>query len=731
MVHRLKFFCAGYVCGLVLLMGSISLMAAPRIVELQAGLGKQSQLGYWTPVRVQVEAGEQDFLGELQLVTADSDGLATVYRGFTKGPVKIAAGKKQWLTGYVKFGRSDSGLKVRLVTQQGSATEVDYPRNRFPDLLQSTAARVIVVGAKLDLAPALTHSSQSFAVTHLPNFKTFPDRWYGLEGVRQIFITTSNPKYLEGLNASRMAALEQWLRLGGEVVICIGSQGAELLQAGTDWSRLISGRFQFLEQQWKTSGLEMYAGAKDPLELPTAGAVSSGMAVMENVEGRIEVFDGVGDVGQRPMVVRQLIGFGQLVFVAVDLDLPPFVDWPARSRLLRRLSIGEQGDASIDRDTSLNKKVSHLGYRDLTGQLRVALSQFEGVTLVRFYWIVGILIFYVILIGPLDYLLLKKWNRLHWSWITFPSIVLGFSLLTVVMSAAFKPDRIHVNQLDIVDYDVETSQLRGTTWAYVLSPQSQTYDLQIKPKSMEVSPAEQLACLCCWQGLPGSGLGGLNSRSIRTSAKQEYSIQLTPSSQSPDSGSIQGLPIQDASCRGLNARWWGNCSCDVVSRLYYDRQGVLQGEVSNPFPFALENCRLYYQNQVYVMEEPVESGEVLRISNLVDSVRAAEAYLLRRRLVRRSEASQRWLQSSTDLSRIVEMLMFHEKAGATHYTNLTHRYQGFLDLSEHLDWNRAILVGRASGQGSDLVTNGTMPKKSSATWTYYRLVFPISEAATP
>ena len=37
-----------------------------------------------------------------------------------------------------------------------------------------------------------------------------------------------------------------------------------------------------------------------------------------------------------------------------------------------------------------------------------------------------------------------------------------------------------VNQLDIVDYDVETSQLRGTTWAYVLSPQRQTYDFKIQ-----------------------------------------------------------------------------------------------------------------------------------------------------------------------------------------------------------------------------------------------------------
>ena len=61
---------------------------------------------------------------------------------------------------------------------------------------------------------------------------------------------------------------------------------------------------------------------------------------------------------------------------------------------------------------------------------------------------------------------------------------------------------------------------------------------------------------------------------------------------------------------------------------------------------------------------------------------------------------------------------------------MTHRYQEFLDLSERLDSNRAILVGRAAVQGSDLVANGAPSLESTLnTWTYFRLVFPISTAA--
>ncbi len=718
----------GVACFLVLQCVSVS-AAAPSILEVGVGLDGQSQLGYWTPVRIHVQAGDEKFSGQLELGASDSDGLIATYGGFTDGSFEIAAGEKKWVTGYVKFGRPDSGLQVRLLADGATVVRTEYAPGKLPELIESTADRVLVIGADLELKQALGSRGHSVQVAHLDDFSTFPDRWYGLEGVRQIVVTTSKSQYLEGLTEERFKALQRWLRLGGELVISVGLRGEVLTQDDSPWRHLIPGSFEFIEKEWKTSGLEMYAGSQDPLE---TGAFSgeTAMTVLNQVQGRIEVYDGVGDAGQRPMVVRSLVGFGNSVFVAVDLDLAPFLDWPARSRLLRRITLGEQGAGSADTGSPMASQVSHFGYRDLSGQLRAALGQFKGVTLVRFYWIVGLLVGYVVLIGPLDYLLLRKWNRLHWSWITFPSMVLGFSLLTFLMSASFKTSEVHVNQLDIIDYDVETSQLRGTTWAYVLSPQRRTYDFKIEPRADEQLGIDQLTGLCSWQGLPGNGLGGLDTRSTSTSIEQQYGVRLAPGQVDPGMGRIQGLPIQDSSCRGLNASWWGQGSLDVVSRLYFDRQGVLQGEVSNPFPFALQECRLYHQNQVYVIDHDVEPGQMLRVSNLLDSVRAVEAYLLRRKLVQRAEAMQAWSASDFDVPRIVEMLMFHEKAGGARYTKMTHRYQEFLDLSERLDWNRAILVGRAAGQGSGLVANQSPPAASTLdTWTYFRLVFPISTAA--
>ena len=710
--------------AVILLCGAFLTAEEPRFLELDAGLGTQCQLGYWTPVRVQVQAGSETFTGHLELAASDSDGLMAVYSDFPDGNVEVAAGKKKWLTGYVRFGRPDSSLTVRLVAGDNVVSEREYSSQQLPEMIKSTVNRVIMIGAKLDLERALNSQTQPVKVVHLPDFNSFPDHWYGLEGVRQIMVTTSNPDFLEGFDEVKYQALEQWLRLGGELVLSMGLRGEELL-SDSRWNRLVPGSFNFIDDQWKTSGLEMYAGAKDPLERTAAGSATR-MTVLEDVQGRVEAYDGVGDAGQRPMVIRRLVGFGQMVFVAVDLDRPPFVEWPAQLRLLRRISLGEDPVGGSESNAA-GTQVSHFGYRDLSGQLRAALGQFEGVTLVRFYWIVGLLALYIVLIGPLDYWLLKRWDRFHWSWITFPSVVVAFSLLALLMSMSFKSSQVHVNQLDIVDYDVQSSQLRGTSWAYVLSPKPRTYDLQITPKPIEKAIDDQVACLTCWQGLPGDGLGGLSTQSTSTSIKQRYSIKLPHQGAQLVPGTVQGLPIQDDSCRGLNARWWATCDLDVVSKLYFDRQGVLQGEVSNPLPFPLHDCRLYHRNQVYVIESAVDAGEVLRINDLASYVRAAEAYLLRRRLAVGAESTNSWKHDNFDVPRIVEMLMFHGKAGGTRYTKLAHHYQRFLDVSEQLDWNRVVLVGRAKGKGSELSANETVAENAGGRWTYYRLVFPVAE----
>src|SRR5207302_2692824 len=58
-----------------------------------------------------------------------------------------------------------------------------------------------------------------------------------------------------------------------------------------------------------------------------------------------------------------------------------------------------------------------------SSDLQGSLDFFEGVPVVSFGWVALFILIYIVLIGPVDYLFLKKVvKRLEWTWVTFPEI---------------------------------------------------------------------------------------------------------------------------------------------------------------------------------------------------------------------------------------------------------------------------------------------------------------------
>ena len=56
------------------------------------------------------------------------------------------------------------------------------------------------------------------------------------------------------------------------------------------------------------------------------------------------------------------------------------------------------------------------------GSLVQQLENYEGVPVISFGWVALFILLYILLIGPVDYLFLKKvLSRLELTWITFPA----------------------------------------------------------------------------------------------------------------------------------------------------------------------------------------------------------------------------------------------------------------------------------------------------------------------
>jgi len=711
--------------SVALLLASLPLarLSAASIDDVQVGVAGGYKLGHWTPVRVQLTAESQQTL-QLEVAVLDGDGVPASYTA----AVQLAAGETASQTVYVRVGRKSDGIEV-LLRQDGSAS-FDSRRVPLPLPMLSTDYWLVVVGADLPLNVATLRrgltAGSTLHIGHLDSLAELPDRWLGLAGVDQLILTTSQPSFTSAGSerVNRFDVLNDWLHAGGRLVISLGRRGAELVASDDNWADLLPGRLESQLQQWQTEGLEDYAGASQRLRVaPLSG---SAMTVLADVDGQVDAFDGLGGTGNRPMIVRSAVGLGQLVFLAVDLDLPPLTGWEAFNRLMEGLLVDSADAGGQGSRGNRSAQVAHVGYTDLSGQLRAALDRFDGVIIVNFYWVAGILVIYLLAIGPLDYYLLRKFNRPTWTWVTFPLLVVGFSLIAFNMSGRLKQQQVRVNQLEIVDLDLKSGRLRATSWFHYYNPVARTIDLSVNWDGLRqagLAPEATLDHQFSWQGLPGSGLGGLATQA-RGIIQQPYRHGL------PGTGEIHGLPMATASTRSLLATVVGHYQPQYTAELTPDRLAAdLSGTFANPLNVTLEDAVLYYADLSFQLPGPLAPGQVVDAGQLSETMRNVQSRLTRGRAGGRRKSSG-WSLEDFDVARVAEMLMFHEAAGGRNYTSLTHRYQPWLDLSRHLDLGRAVLVGRAAGPAAELAVAGQAAVPNQK-WTFYRLLIPVQADLLP
>lgn len=551
-----------------------------------------------------------------------------------------------------------------------------------------------------------------------------PSQWYGYEGFDALVLSTSQPKLYANLrpDSPQVAALDEWTQMGGKLVLCVGVQGAEVLREGGPLVRFAPGRFQKMVLLRQTGALEAYAGSSIPVPHTAGARHELRVPQLAQVDGTIEARE-----TDLPLVIRQARGFGQVVFLAADPELSPLGQWSERGLLMGKLL---DNPPAAGQEIDESRAIMHYGYTDLAGQLRSSLDQFPSVGLVPFWAVVALVGVYLLLIGPGDYLLLRKVvRRMQWTWLTFPVVVVGFGAGAYWLAYRSKGTEIHVNQLDLVDCDAVTGRVRGTAWANLFSPQTDRYQLAFRPRSLRGEPTQEASVLTSWLGLPGSALGGMDPRTLdRATWKEGYEF-------SDRLEAMLGVPIQVWATKSLTGRWTARTRALPEAQLA-EEDRVLVGSITNTLDFPLADCILAYNRWGYELGtlKPGQSAELGAMAKR----RELGTLLTGRKLEFESTDKFRldpkplYDQSSDDPAYVLRAMLLFGAAGDRRYTALFNEYQGFVDLSGLLKTDRAILIGRVPADapsprwGADLLRDGRpIAAPHDPHLTFYRFVFPV------
>jgi len=525
-------------------------------------------------------------------------------------------------------------------------------------------------------------------------------------------------------DARRFPALVRWLQLGGRLVICGSRNAPSLLSARRPLATLLPGTYEEQIRLPQTRSVESYAGSTLPLHSgPTPPEIV--VPLMADVRGRVELF-GQGETGL-PLVIRAAHGLGEVAFVGLDLDAPQLTDWPGRAGLIRAVLRPYINQAPSG--TAQQSLVS-LGYDDLAGALRQRLgSAFAGVTPITFPLVAASMIAYLLVLGPLDYLLIERVARRRWvAWVTFPVIVLATCGAAVWAARATKNSVAQrLNAVELVDVDLTTGVARGTCWAALYTATARRFELRLEPclaGGADLGGTWQLASL----GLPGNGIGGMHARGL------EFELVPTGYATSPNLDELQGVPILTAATKSFLARWEAPLANDrplCEASLAVNDDGLLVGTVANRTGAPLRNAYLLHGQWGYMLGTLADGGQTA-----VGPERRANRTrtLVLRRAGHVADAAGRsvFLPDRASLDELLNVMMFYEAAGGYDFAGLPNRYQSYCDLSRLLNLDRAILVANIDSPGSRWVENDSdLPVAASHEAAdhnlTYRFILPIDD----
>ena len=182
---------------------------------------------------------------------------------------------------------------------------------------------------------------------------------------------------------------------------------------------------------------------------------------------------------KKPLAVQGAYGQGRVTIVAFDLDRGPLNEWGARRQFWDNM-VAQAGYVI----PSPNQKLEKYGTRhdEYTGALQGSLDFFEGVPVVSFGWVALFILIYIVLIGPVDYLFLKKVvKRLEWTWVTFPVIVITVS--GAISRLCLEGPRLN-QQGRRRDIDLVGKRIDRDTWFTLFSPRIHNYTIGVEPAAV-------------------------------------------------------------------------------------------------------------------------------------------------------------------------------------------------------------------------------------------------------
>lgn len=426
---------------------------APITLNVSVGFEGRFREGEWMPVWVDVTNESDDFSGRLVVRPETSgEGIPNTF----SVPVTLARGARQTVPLYIAARSFATQVRVELMDDDGvvyasqsAPISAIQPQDRLYAVISDTLTGTV------DMAGARFNGGEVTQIAW-----TMDDIPPYAEAMRSLDVLLINDADTTPLTGDQRRALEDWIAGGGQLIV----------SGGANWQATAEGVRDLLPlNPTRSETTESLAPLADWLALPETA--SSALASENNIiiaagdltpdaQTLVALDDGT------PLIARKTLGGGTVDYIAADPNTQPLRDWAGMSELW----------FTLQASTLPQPGWSH-GFGDWSQAARAAEilpgveSTPDALPLLLFFGL------YIALISPINFLILRRINRLEWAWGTIPVCILAFTVAAWALGYSLRGNEAILNRLALVQAWTDSERARADGLVGVLSPRRTQYTL--------------------------------------------------------------------------------------------------------------------------------------------------------------------------------------------------------------------------------------------------------------
>jgi hypothetical protein len=448
--------------GLVCLLAGGGLAKGAVQFDVFMGFAGKARQGEWFPVTFEIFNDGPTFDGQVELRPRFGDNL--VYRY----DVELATNTRKRFTLAV-FADTNAGWSAKL--KNGGKTVAKHDELRLDNSDPDTVLIGALSGQQAG-GPVLPKTrfkrkwdNDRFAprVAHL-QLDTFPDDPIALSGLNALYLNSARAI---NLRTEQAAALSTWVLGGGHLILAVDQPGDV---TSTPWlAGLVRGKFGPVQNSAVGQTLRHWAEAGG---YSNVGGLDDDFAAAKLAVAEVRLANGTAlfELDDRPVAAEVGRGLGQVSVLGFNPEREPFKSWTNRAWFWARL-------AKVPAAWFEKEAPQQYGRSSIDGVYGAMLDS-RQVSKLPIVWLLLLLAAYLIIIGPVDRIWLKRINKQMLTWLTFPAYVAIFSLLIYFIGYKLRAGQLELNELHVVDVlPGQQEVLRGRSYVSIYSPLNDDYRL--------------------------------------------------------------------------------------------------------------------------------------------------------------------------------------------------------------------------------------------------------------